>query len=347
MSLYTKKTNKDTDDVAAFMLDWAADLCDEQEQDADGFMIMPALDDYAGAIDIDKDVSINQYSEQLKNKIDDFDFDALKNRIDARVQNGERIFGSDIRDINAAIQDHYYGVNQALRDDKIEVEGLYDQMNYSITIREQNGVDLDATEIPAYVEALIGSPETPEAMQYQIDSARSIGDALYADRITDIHDNVHALQTYKFPKGLYDKRITDLHETVYALQTYNFTNVPHGVTGQNPNQPTRSPSLITRDTLDMLGPDYRQYCDKMFEKRLSNLGKDPVASTSDNKSRVGDYKRVDHPLAGSMSSCSKGSVNSFRVGTTVLSDRVSRELPPGMDEMVLPELVDDDQMFGV
>lgn len=177
--------------------------------------------------------------EKVKNlEYSDFcnigDFDDIKTALDNKVKANSKIIRSEIDDINKFILDEHMSLCEYFDRSVLDHGSLYNQADICENVRNKYNIRLDEKEIPAFVEAEIGSNLTPDDM-------RKEADALEKDM---------------------NETITGFYKNVHDLDNYDTSKL---------SDSDRRPVLITMATRDALGKGYEDYCEKSVQDLANNL----------------------------------------------------------------------------
>ena len=202
---------------------------------------------------LDSQISNIDYAEEdaLIKRADKFEYSGvydignitdIKTVLDNKIKANSKLTISDIDYINNCILDEYESINDTHESDALDSksfeQALQSQAIMCENIRNKYGIDLDAKEIPAFVESEIGSDRTPDEMRKEAELIIKESEKSYADDLENFYKNVHELDNY---------------------DTIKLSNND------------RRPVLITMATRDALGKGYEDYCEKSVQDLANNL----------------------------------------------------------------------------
>lgn len=163
------------------------------------------------------------------------------------IRQDKRITPEDIAVINHVVQNEYQLIQDDYRAGYLDVDEKGIACETSERVRKQYGFGPDDENLPAYVEAEIGSAGSTPVSELQ---------RMHSSAMADVE------RQYAEDKEL-------LYDEVYALQRFDFSDVKPCVTGWNADGSKRNPTLISFDTRKMLGKEYEAYEAKRFEEHLA------------------------------------------------------------------------------
>lgn len=188
-----------------------------------------------------------------QNVFDDLSFDELVNHY---VETNQKISSHVIDIVNEKIVEEQKTIDETYLMGCEQAESYFAMADKSSQLREENGIDENDLNLPAYLESEIGSSLTPDELQ---DMAHTcLNDAL----------------------SVHQSDLDDFYGRVYGLERYDFSDVSVDVTGRRKDGSKASPVLVKSDTLQVLGNSYESYKTERFSRDLQDMRSRHVSDTS-------------------------------------------------------------------